>query len=49
MSQITINYNENDVRNYLCREGETISQAITRIIELEIKNKKLQKDLGGKN
>ena len=45
MSQITINYNENDVKKYLCREGETAQQAITRIISQEIASKKLRKDL----
>ena len=45
MSQITINFNDNDIRKYVCREGETIQQAITRIIDQEIASKKLRKDL----
>lgn len=48
MSQITINYNENIVKNYICHEGETVQQAIIRILNSEVNNKKLQKDLGGR-
>lgn len=51
MTSMVIELTDNnieDARNLLCRENETVSEMIARIIKSEIKNKKLRNDLGRK-
>jgi hypothetical protein len=51
MTDVVINLTDNnieDAKNLLCREGESVSDMISRIIKAEIKSKKLRNDLGRK-
>jgi hypothetical protein len=51
MSQATIYFNDiedAEIREYLCREGESVPESIRRVVLCEVKNKKLQKDLNTK-
>ena len=48
MSRIVLEFNENqdnEIRRFICREGESIHDAVSRIIQCEVKAKKLDQDL----
>jgi len=48
LSRVVLEFNEaqdSDIRTFICREGESIHDAINRVIQCEVKAKKLDNDL----